>query len=324
MKLDELGIFEWGALAGAMAAAARTGLMAELVSAEAPLAAATLAERAGCHAEAAERVLQLLACTGLLVASEASTWRLSTSARDAFAHVPGGLAAFVALYAHTPRFLSDGTRWSRLDGDARERAAVYADAVDGLAALFARAAHRLAAALPPARGAILDVGAGSGVWSLAMAEQDAGLCITALDFEAVLPRFYARAVRLGLAGRVDAMAGDYHELALPHGSYARVVLANVLHLETEADAAALVAHAAAALAPGGRLVIADVWDGDTARQRLAQAAYALHLAMRSAVGRPHPRERLLAWVAAAGLEVEGEIDLHAASPSMSALWSSPR
>jgi demethylspheroidene O-methyltransferase len=195
--------------------------------------------------------------------------------------------------------------------------------VDGLAQLFAPAARLLADALP-ATGVILDVGAGSGVWSLAMLENEPLARVTALDLESVLPRFYARAVRLGQAARVDAIGGEYLHAVLPRATYARVVLANVLHLESEAAAATLVARAADALAPGGRLVVVDVWDGGTPRQHLAHAAYALHLAMRTQKGRAHARARIVSWIEATGSKVEAELDLHAASPSLSALWSVAR
>jgi SAM-dependent methyltransferase len=324
MKLDELGIFEWGALAGALAAAAQSGLLEELVLASTALPTTTLSGRAGCDAAAVDHVLHLLACTGLVVEEAGRTWRLSAAARDTLARVPGGVEALTSLYAHTPRFVTEGSRWARADGDARERAGVYLPAVDGLAALFAPAARLLAQTLPPSPGPILDVGAGSGVWSLAMLERDPLARVTALDLETVLPRFYARAVRLGVAARVDAIGGEYLHAVLPRGSYARVVLANVLHLESEAGAAMLVARAVEALAPGGRLVVVDVWDGGSPRQRMAHAAYALHLAMRTRQGKTHPRTEIVSWIEATGLEVEHELDLHAASPSLSALWSVAR
>jgi SAM-dependent methyltransferase len=323
VKLDELSVFEWGALAGALASAAQSGLLEELAIAQAPLTTAALAGRAGCDATALEHVLHLLSCVGLVVV-EANGWRLAPRARDTLARVPGGVPGLVALYGHTPRFVNHGTRWAHADGDVGERAGTYVPLVDGLANLFAPAARLLAEALPPSSGPILDVGAGSGVWSLAMLEHDPHAQVTAFDLEAVLPRFYARAVRLGVAGRVDAIAGSYLEASLPRGAYARVLLANVLHLESEASAAALVARAAEALAPGGRLVIVDVWDGGTPRQKLAHAAYALHLAMRTHRGRAHARARIIAWVEATGRRVEHELDLHEASPSLAALWSDPR
>jgi SAM-dependent methyltransferase len=324
MKLEELGIFEWGALAGALAAAAQSGLLEELVSAHTALPSTTLSGRAGCDSAAVDHVLHLLACTGLVVEEAGRTWRLSAHARDTLARAPGGVEALTSLYGHTPRFVTEGIRWTRADGDARERAGTYLAAVDGLATLFAPAARVLAQALPPSSGPVLDVGAGSGVWSLAMLEHDPLARVTALDLETVLPRFYARAVRLGVAARVDAIAGEYLQVALPRAAYARVVLANVLHLEGEAGAATLVARAAEALAPGGRLVVVDIWDGGTPRQHLAHAAYSLHLAMRTRWGKAHSRAKIGAWISATGLAVEHDLDLHEASPGLSALWSVAR
>ncbi|MBV9947203.1 MAG: class I SAM-dependent methyltransferase, partial [Myxococcales bacterium] len=129
-----------------------------------------------------------------------------------------------------------------------------------LGRFFEGAARALAARLPPA-GRILDLGAGSGVWSLAMAEAGrlAGLDgrATAVDVPEVLPSFHARAAAAGLADHVEATGGDFHEAPLPDAHFDRVLLANVLHLEPEARAARLVD------APPGHARRAARWSSST-------------------------------------------------------------
>lgn len=74
-----------------------------------------------------------------------------------------------------------------------------------------------------------------------------------------------------------------------------------MHVETDADGAALVKTWAARVAPGGALVIIDCVAAGTFEHEVARAFYALHLGMRTAKGGVHATARLAAWCAAAGL-----------------------
>jgi SAM-dependent methyltransferase len=222
------------------------------------------------------------------------------------------------LWAHLPRFLRTGQRYAQMDGSIAERSAAYKDLTKALGRLFDDAARELAAKLAP-RERILDVGAGSGVWSLAMAERSDTAHITAIDLPQVLPAFEERAKSLGLRGRVELVAADYHSMKLPSEAFDRVLLANVLHLEPPSSARSLLRRVTAALAPGGDLVVIDaLLQGDPARDR-ARAIYALHLAMRTRRGRVHPRAEVERWCRDAGLGKGELITLNAPARALGAL-----
>jgi ubiquinone/menaquinone biosynthesis C-methylase UbiE len=204
-----------------------------------------------------------------------------------------------------------------MDGDAREREQAYAPAVSDLGRLFDGAAAELARQLAPARR-VLDVGAGSGVWSLAMIAATPDARATALDLPPVLPAFLARAAALGLSERVSTIAGDFHEFVLPARAFDRVVLANVLHLEQEAAAQALVLSSSRALAPGGELVIVDMLPTGP-HGALAHAAYELHLAMRTRAGRAHAQGAIERWCRNAELEPRALIPISGRLRGMTAL-----
>jgi ubiquinone/menaquinone biosynthesis C-methylase UbiE len=205
-----------------------------------------------------------------------------------------------------------------MDGSTAERSAAYKELTKALGRLFHDAAQELAVKLTP-RERILDVGAGSGVWSLAMAERSDAAQVTAIDLAQVLPAFEERAESLGLCDRVELVAADYHSMNLPSEAFDRVLLANVLHLEPPHSARSLLRRVTAALAPGGELVVIDVLlQGDPARDR-ARSIYALHLAMRTRRGRVHPRAEVERWCRDAGLS-EGElITLNAPARALGAL-----
>ncbi len=319
-----LGAHDLAAIVSAAAAMAHVGVLDAIVSASDGDGAAherDLVTKTGCDPIALDRVLAVLAAVGVVDRDGHGSVRLGHDVRHECATVPHGLRGVVALFAHAPRFLATGARLGAMDGDLATRAAAYAPCVSDLGRFFEAGARALATRLPPAR-AILDLGAGSGVWSLAMAEaaHAAGVAAraTAIDFAPVLPAFHARAASCGLAAFVDAVAGSYLEAPLSDASFDRVVLANVLHLEPEPRAAELVARAARACAPGGCVIVVDVFPLGP-RGPLAHAAYELHLAMRTASGRAHAVDATRAWLTTAGLVVAEPFELEAQRVGLGAL-----
>ncbi|ROP36474.1 SAM-dependent methyltransferase [Saccharothrix texasensis] len=111
---------------------------------------------------------------------------------------------------------------------------------------------REAAHLDP--GTALDLGCGEGGDALWLAEQ--GWRVTAVDVSAVaLARGAARATEVGLASRVD---WQRHDLArsFPTGVF-DLVSAQFLHssVAVEGEREGILARAAEAVAPGGRLLV---------------------------------------------------------------------
>jgi SAM-dependent methyltransferase len=315
--MSVLGLDGWtlGGAVAALASAAGSGLLGELVGE--PGTAAELAARAGCDALGCARVLAVLAAAGVVEEVGRGRYGAAPALRVVAQDSPGGLDGFVALWSATPAFLARGQRVAHMDGAAAARADAYATMTGGLARLFRGAARLLATALPSAPR-IVDLGAGSGVWSLAMAEAFPSSHVTALDLDPVLPVFAARAQSLGLGARIEMIAGDFHDPPLPIGAFDRAVLANVLHLEDEAGAAAVVARAAALVRPGGDVVVVDVFP-DATGGALAHATYELHLAMRTRGGRAHARAVIERWLIAAGCGTPRQIDLGTERPGLAAL-----
>jgi SAM-dependent methyltransferase len=287
--------------AAVVASAVELGLIESLSD---PAPAAEHASRLGLDPEATRLELEALVALG--IAEERHGRFGAAEAADQLAPGPSLLALPErGLWTHLPRFLSTGQRYAQMDGSTAERSAAYKELTKALGRLFHDAARELAAKLTP-RERILDVGAGSGVWSLAMAERSAAAHITAIDLPQVLPAFEQRAERLGLRDRVELVAADYHAMELPSEAFDRVLLANVLHLEPPRSARSLLRRVTAALAPGGELVVIDALaGGDPARDR-ARSIYALHLAMRTRRGRVHPCAEVEHWCRDAGLG-EGEL-----------------
>jgi ubiquinone/menaquinone biosynthesis C-methylase UbiE len=296
-------LFELGGMAATLVAAYQGSLLQALLNGYAT--PTMYAEELGLDPTATERVLEVLACLGIADCNQGK-YGASAAYKDLDAISPGGVDACGALWSQVSTFLLRGERYTHMDGPPDAREAVYSGVVSKLALVFAHGARQLAVALPGRPAHILDVGAGSGIWSLAMAERHAATRVTALDFPNVLQAFRIQAEHMGLSDRIGLLPGDFHCVAIPEDRFDRIVLANVVHLEPPEQAAALIGRVATTLLPGGDLVIVDMIGDGTPVGEQAQAIYALHLALRTREGKVHPLSDLRAWVRQAGL-IPGDV-----------------
>jgi ubiquinone/menaquinone biosynthesis C-methylase UbiE len=299
-------LFELGGIAATLVAAYQGNLLQALLNGYAT--PTMYAEELGLDPTATERVLEVLACLGIADCNQGK-YGASAAFKDLDALGPGGVDGFGALWSQVPAFLLRGERYAHMDGPPGAREAVYSGVVSKLALLFAHGARQLAIKIPGHPNHILDVGAGSGIWSLAMAERHAETRVTALDFPTVLQAFRIQAEHMGLADRIGLLPGNFHCVAIPEDRFDRIVLANVLHLEPPEQAASLIRRVATTLLPGGDLVIVDMLGDGTPAGERAQAIYALHLALRTREGKVHPLSDLQTWVRQADLITGDVIEL---------------
>jgi demethylspheroidene O-methyltransferase len=122
---------------------------------------------------------------------------------------------------------------------------------------------------------LMDVGGGEGAFLAAAAARWPHLELRLFDLPAV-------AARAGARGVAACFGGDFLRDALPSGADL-VTLIRVLHDQDDAGAARLLSSAYDALAPRGRLLIAEPMTG---RGRLGGAYLAMYLL---AMGRGRPR-----------------------------------
>ena len=247
------GLLELGGTAATITTAQETGLMDSLGR---PAPASEHAQRLRLDSFAVSLLLEVLIALGIAEKKGGRIGASAALAADAHSLV-GDVLRTQALWSHLPHFVRTGARYAQMDGAVGERSAAYQQTVGALSRLFENAALDLARRLSPPGERILDIGAGSGVWSLAMCARSPSATLLAVDLPAVLPACLERARSLGLSERVEPMPGDYHSIELPAASFDRIILANVLHLESPADAASLVTRAGHALKPAGELVVID-------------------------------------------------------------------
>lgn len=147
---------------------------------------------------------------------------------------------------------------------------------------------------------ILDVGGGSGVFSMAFVRAIPGSVAVVFDLPTVVPLATSYIRTEGFEGRIEVVAGDYTTDELP-GGFDLVFLSAIVHSNGSDDNRRLVAKAAGALNRGGRLVIVD-WVMDPSRTAPLQGAlFAINMLVGTHEGDTFTETEMRDWMAAAGL-----------------------
>lgn len=123
-------------------------------------------------------------------------------------------------------------------------------------------ANSLETAKLPAGSRVLDLAAGSAVWSIPLARSNSKIKIDALDFEPVLKVTEEFASRFQVAGQYNWLQGGWREVKLERSAYDLILLGHILHSEGRDASVELLGECFAALKPGGRLVIAEFMPND--------------------------------------------------------------
>lgn len=123
------------------------------------------------------------------------------------------------------------------------------------------AAQALASALRIAESqkpvSVLDVAAGSGVWSIALAQASPHVRATIVDWAGVIPVARQMTERFRIANQFRFVEGDILEADFGEG-HDIATLGHIIHSEGEERAALLIAKVFDALARGGTIVIAEM------------------------------------------------------------------
>ncbi len=179
----------------------------------------------------------------------------------------------------------------------------------GIEAATAGACHALpeAAALPPG-SRVLDIGGGTGSWSIALAAADPTLTATVFELASVARVARERARGTAYSDRVDVHDGDVLADDLPAGFDAFLV-ANLVHYYTPETNTAILRRIRAAAEPGARLLLADFWTDPTHTQPLPAALMAGEFAIHLNDGDVYSVEECGAWLAATGWRLTGHVPL---------------
>jgi len=146
---------------------------------------------------------------------------------------------------------------------------------------------------------LVDVGGGTGIYSIACLQQNPQLRAVVWDRPEVLKIAGEFASEFGVSDRLDLCSGDMFVDPVPSGADV-MLLSNVLHDWDVPECETLIRRCAAALPNGGRLLIHDVFLNDELDGPLPIALYSAAL-FSFTQGRAYSAREFRGWLSAAGL-----------------------
>ena len=152
---------------------------------------------------------------------------------------------------------------------------------------------------------LMDVGGGTGAFLIAAARRYPTLRLSLVDLPAVAAAARPRIAAAGLEARVGLIPADFRTDRLPDGADT-ITLVRVLYDHPDDLVAALLARVAAALPPGGRVVVAEPMSGGERPTRFADAYFALYT-MAMETGRVRSPAEIARFLTEAGLQDATEV-----------------
>jgi len=157
---------------------------------------------------------------------------------------------------------------------------------------------------------VLDVGGGSGAFSMAFVRAGDQLTATVFDLPNVVPLTQGYVEEAGLSGKVGTVAGDYNRDELP-GGYDLAFLSAIIHSNSPEENRNLFKKASRALKNGGRIVVSDFIMDDSRIRPPFGAFFALNMLVNTRKGDTYTESEIREWMSAAGMPFVERIDLQA-------------
>jgi SAM-dependent methyltransferase len=270
-----------------------------------PATAADLARRIGGDSRGVGMLANSLAALGLLskqgqcfANTDFAGHKLVRSSPDYLGHILMHHHHLMESWSHLDRSVKTG-------GPLRD-ASAFADAEwreSFLLGMF-NLANQLAPKMVPQidlgnRRRLLDLGGGPGTWALHFCRHHPQLQAVVFDLPTTRPFAEATIQRFELTARVSFAAGDFLVDPLPRDCDI-AWLSHILHGEGPEDAARIVALAAAALPPGGLLLVHEFILEDDGAGPVFPALFSLNMLLGTEGGQSYTNRELSDMLRQAG------------------------
>jgi predicted O-methyltransferase YrrM len=147
---------------------------------------------------------------------------------------------------------------------------------------------------------VLDVGGGSGAFSMAFVRASESIRATVFDLPNVVSLTRDYIEKEGLGHRIDTVAGDYNKDELPQG-YDLAFLSAIIHSNSPKQNQALFHKISDSLNPGGKIVISDFIMNDDRISPPFGAVFALNMIVNTPSGDTYTESEVKSWMEAAGM-----------------------
>ncbi len=275
--------------------------------AAAPMPAPELARRIAVDERGLEMLLHALTAMGLLQKEE-DRFQTTTFSSACLSKTSDSYMGHIILHHH---HLVEG--WSHLDkavkngGPVRNR--LSHEAADqeresfllGMFNLASLNAPRIAAGLDlSGRHRMLDLAGGPGTYAIHFCLQNPDLNAVVYDLPTTRPFAEQTIEQFGLSERISFQSGDVTTDQLGAG-YDLAWISHLLHSESPANSAAIVAKAATSLHTGGLLMIQEFILDDHKTAPLFPALFSLNMLIGTPSGQSYAEQELFTLMADAGL-----------------------
>ncbi len=274
------------------------------------LTGADIASRLGADVRGATMLLNALTAMKLLVRRDGKY----ANASPAFAFLSRDSSQYIGHMIMHHHHLVDS--WSQLDQAVRTGAPVRTRTSNsdeetresflmGMFNMAMQLAPKVASVLDlSGRRRLLDLGGGPGTYAIQFCLGNPTLRATVYDLPTTRPFALKTIERFGIRDRVDFLDGDYLKEEIP-GRYDVAWLSQILHAEDPEDAQRVVQKAAAALEPGGILLVHEFLLDDTMDGPLFPALFSLNMLLGTDHGQSYSEGQLVGM-----LERTGAREIH--------------
>jgi ubiquinone/menaquinone biosynthesis C-methylase UbiE len=284
-----------------------------------------VAEETGASARALGILMNALVGLGLLKKDRQGKYSLTPeSAAFLLSKKPGTHAGFFGTIA--PQLIS---RWLRLSDIVREgRPAVavnqetegtefFSQLVENIIPMSYPPAQKLGDHLKLAKTKdeiqVLDLGAGSGIWGIALAQKSPRVRVTAVDWAGMIPTTKRITQKFGVADRFNYIEGDMLEANFG-SDYDIAILGHILHSEGEDRSRRLLKKIFRALKSGGTIAIAEWLVNDDRTKPLPSLMFAVQMLVNTEKGDTFSFNQIKTWLEEAGFKKVRKLEAPGPSP----------
>jgi predicted nicotinamide N-methyase len=160
---------------------------------------------------------------------------------------------------------------------------------------------------------VLDLAAGSGVWSIALAQGSEKATVTVVDWPEVIPVTRKTVSKFGLAERYSFIAGDLLQVDFGSG-HTVATLGHILHSEGRDRSHELLKKTFQALASGGTIAVAEFLVNADRTGPLNGLFFAVNMLVNTDRGDTYSFEEISSWLKEAGFINPRTLDAPGPSP----------